>query len=131
MAGVVIAQLFRLQHAAAPDPRIGYAALGVPLAASFIALGMLVLLLGACRFWRLQAALVRGKTWAGGWEILAMYVSYRTLFPPVTQSRLFCRHFFFWTSEMFAFLVTDLSTRFPSFWSISLTLVTPAILAWG
>lgn len=72
MTGVVTAQLFRLQHAAAPNPRIGFFVLGVPLAAAFIALGMLVLMVGALRFWRQQKALVRGMVWAGGWEIVGI-----------------------------------------------------------
>ncbi|KAL5447688.1 hypothetical protein PMIN07_001810 [Paraphaeosphaeria minitans] len=72
VTGVVVAQLFRLQHASSPNLHIGFFVLGVPLAASFIALGILVLLLGALRFWRQQAALVRGRVWVGGWEVLAI-----------------------------------------------------------
>ncbi|KAK7191681.1 uncharacterized protein CC84DRAFT_1115765 [Paraphaeosphaeria sporulosa] len=72
MTGIITAQLFRLQHSSSPNPRIGFVVLGVPLAASFIALGMLVLLLGALRFWRQQRALVKGRVWAGGWELLVI-----------------------------------------------------------
>jgi uncharacterized membrane protein YidH (DUF202 family) len=46
------------------------ARIGTPLAASL--LGMLVLLIGALNFWRQQAALVRGKVWARGWEIVVI-----------------------------------------------------------
>lgn len=74
MTGVITAQLFRLQHALAPDPRIGFFVLGVPLAATFISLGMLVLVFGAVRFWRQQSAMVRGKVHAGGWEIWSIMV---------------------------------------------------------
>lgn len=32
-------------------------------------MAIVVLLVGAIRFWRLQRALVRGKAMAGGWEV--------------------------------------------------------------
>jgi len=70
MIGVIIAQLFRLQHHSNPHPNFGFFVLGTPLAATFIAFGMLVLLVGAVRFWRCQNALVRGKAVAGGWELV-------------------------------------------------------------
>ncbi|OJD29447.1 uncharacterized protein BKCO1_8000022 [Diplodia corticola] len=74
MTGVMIAQLMRLQHAPNPDPRYGYHALGKPLAAVFITAAIAVLILGAFRFWRQQNAIVRGKVFAGGWEILAIMI---------------------------------------------------------
>jgi uncharacterized membrane protein YidH (DUF202 family) len=69
MTGIVIAQLFRLQHSVSPDPTLGYFVLGMPLAATFIVAAMIVLLLGAYRFWRQQGAMARGKIFAGGFEI--------------------------------------------------------------
>lgn len=72
MTGVIIAQLFRLQHSVNPNPEIGFYVIGVPLAASFIALGVVVLLIGAFRFWRQQRAMLRGKVHAGGWELTAI-----------------------------------------------------------
>lgn len=42
---------------------------GTPLAACFIIAAIIVLSLGAVRFWRQQSAIVRGKVIAGGWEI--------------------------------------------------------------
>lgn len=51
MLGVIIAQLFRLQHTEEPDRDIGYFVLGIPLAAVLIAAGMLVLFFGAYRTW--------------------------------------------------------------------------------
>lgn len=74
MTGVMVAQLFRLQHAPKPDPHFGYHALGKPLAAVFILSAIAVTFLGAFRFWRQQNAIVRGKVHAGGWEILAIMV---------------------------------------------------------
>ncbi|KAF2200193.1 hypothetical protein GQ43DRAFT_374412 [Delitschia confertaspora ATCC 74209] len=72
MTGVVVAQLFRLQHALTPNLKFGYFILGIPLSASFICAAILVLLLGAYRFWRQQSALVRGRCYAGGWEIVVI-----------------------------------------------------------
>ena len=69
MLGVVIAQLFRLQHTDNPNRVIGYFIVGTPLAAVLIIAGIVVLLLGAFRTWRQQNAIVRGKIHAGGWEV--------------------------------------------------------------
>lgn len=74
MVGVTTAQLFRLQHSLNPNPSIGYFVLGIPLAASFIGFGVVVLLVGAFRFWRQQNAMIRGRVRAGGWEITAVMV---------------------------------------------------------
>jgi len=71
---VIIAQLFRLQHVETPDKIIGYHELGIPLASVCIVASMVVLLLGAVRFWRQQNAILRGKVHAGGWEINAIGV---------------------------------------------------------
>lgn len=72
IVGVVIAQLFRLQHSQNPDLKIGFFVLGIPLAALFIVAAIFVILLGACRFWRQQNAILRGKVHAGGWEVNAV-----------------------------------------------------------
>jgi uncharacterized membrane protein YidH (DUF202 family) len=74
MTGVIIAQLFRLQHSINPNPSIGFFVLGVPLAAMFIGAALLVVLVGAYRFWKQQHAMVRGKVHAGGWEIVGIMV---------------------------------------------------------
>ncbi|KAF1360591.1 hypothetical protein EJ07DRAFT_45487, partial [Lizonia empirigonia] len=72
MTGVIIAQLFRIQRSANPDPKIGFYVIGQPLSAAFISMAIFVLLVGAIRFWRLQDALVRGKALAGGWEVFVI-----------------------------------------------------------
>ncbi|UPX11689.1 uncharacterized protein EKO05_0002281 [Ascochyta rabiei] len=72
MIGVMIAQLFRIQRAENPDPKIGFYVIGEPLSVAFIGMAIFVLLVGAMRFWRLQDALVRGKALAGGWEVFAI-----------------------------------------------------------
>jgi uncharacterized membrane protein YidH (DUF202 family) len=69
MSGVIIAQLFRLQHSLTPSTEIGFFILGVPLATTFIGFGMVVLLFGAFRFWLQQNALTRGRIYTGGWDI--------------------------------------------------------------
>lgn len=74
MAGVTISQLFRLQHSLAPNTVFGYYVAGEPLAGCFISASIVVVLLGAIRFWRQQNAMVRGKVWAGGWEIVLIMV---------------------------------------------------------
>lgn len=41
--------------------------------ASVCVLGaMLILLVGAYRFWRQQNAMLRGKVYAGGWEVMVI-----------------------------------------------------------
>ncbi|KAK7540788.1 uncharacterized protein J3D65DRAFT_253531 [Phyllosticta citribraziliensis] len=74
MTGVILAQLFRLQHSLHPDAHLGFYVLGIPLASTFIACAIAVALLGAFRFWRQQSAIVRGKVLAGGWEVLVIMV---------------------------------------------------------
>ncbi|KAF1959170.1 hypothetical protein CC80DRAFT_406882 [Byssothecium circinans] len=69
MTGVITAQLFHLQRSSNPNPTFGFFKLGIPLATAFIALGLVVLLIGAYRFWRQQNAMIRGTVYAGGWEI--------------------------------------------------------------
>jgi uncharacterized membrane protein YidH (DUF202 family) len=70
MTGVITAQLFHLQHAPDPSPTFGFYSIGRPLSVTFIGMAILVVMVGAVRFWRLQRALVRGKACAGGWEVL-------------------------------------------------------------
>ena len=72
MVGVVVAQLFRLQHSVNPDMELGYYVVGIPLGATFISASIFVLLVGAYRFWRQQNAMLRVKAIAGGWEIIAI-----------------------------------------------------------
>ncbi|KAF2831280.1 hypothetical protein CC86DRAFT_366680 [Ophiobolus disseminans] len=81
MTGVLIAQLFRLQHVSTPNPDFGFFVIGRPLSITFIASAILVMLVGAFRFWKLQGGLVRGKAYTGGWEVLVVmglsgFVSY-------------------------------------------------------
>lgn len=72
MLSVIIAQLFRLEHAQSPDQVFGYFTLGIPLACVCTGAAIIVLLLGAYRFWRQQNAILRGKVHAGGWEMLVI-----------------------------------------------------------
>lgn len=70
MMGVLIAQLYRIQHAPSPNPMFGYYVLGKPIATIFQASALGMVLLGAVRFWRQQSAMARGKVHVRGWEIL-------------------------------------------------------------
>lgn len=69
MISVIIAQLYRLEHAQNPNKVFGYYAMSIPLACICIGAAIVVLLLGAYRFWRQQNAILRGKVHAGGWEM--------------------------------------------------------------
>jgi uncharacterized membrane protein YidH (DUF202 family) len=69
MLGVIISQLFTLQKAIAPDPLLGYVAVGKPLGAICQCAAMFALLLGTHRWWRQQNAITRGKALAGGFEL--------------------------------------------------------------
>ncbi|CZT19489.1 uncharacterized protein RCC_05340 [Ramularia collo-cygni] len=70
MLGVLVAQLYRLQHSATPDPTFGYFALGKPLSAILQCAALGTVLLGGIRFWRQQSAMARGKVYACGFEML-------------------------------------------------------------
>ncbi|KAI8939860.1 hypothetical protein NX059_003594 [Plenodomus lindquistii] len=72
MTGVLIAQLFHLQHSPTPNGNYGFHVIGRPLSAVFIGMAIVVLLIGAVRFWRIQRLLLGGKTLTGGWEVLAV-----------------------------------------------------------
>jgi uncharacterized membrane protein YidH (DUF202 family) len=74
MTGVLTAQLFRLQHAANPSKHFGFYVVGRPLSILFIGMAIVVVLIGAYRFWKLQNALIRGKAYTGGWEVLLIMV---------------------------------------------------------
>jgi uncharacterized membrane protein YidH (DUF202 family) len=74
MIGVVISQFFRLQHSPTPSTSFGFYIAGEPLAGCFIVAAIVVVLVGAIRFWRQQSAMVRGKVWAGGWEVYVIMV---------------------------------------------------------
>ena len=72
MMSVVIAQLSRLEHAQNPDRVFGYFTLSIPSACVCIGAAIFVMLVAACRFWRQQNAILRGKVHAGGWEMNAI-----------------------------------------------------------
>jgi len=74
MLGVVIAQLYRLQHSQSPDPTFGYYVLSKPISCIFHASAICVALLGSVRFFRQQHAMAIGKVQAGGFEIMIIGV---------------------------------------------------------
>jgi uncharacterized membrane protein YidH (DUF202 family) len=57
-----------------PNLTFGFYVLGTPLAATFISAAIIILCLGAFRCWKQQEALVRGKVYAGGWEMVVVMV---------------------------------------------------------
>jgi hypothetical protein len=74
MLGVVVAQLYQLQHAPSPDPKFGYFVLSKPIACIFQVSAVCVTLLGSVRFFRQQYAMSIGKVRAGGWELMIIGV---------------------------------------------------------
>lgn len=74
MTGVVTEQLFHLQRAPNPNPHFGFFVIGRPLSVTFIAMAIVVLLIGVIRFWRVQRGLLRGKALTGGWEVLLVMI---------------------------------------------------------
>lgn len=69
MVGVLIAQLFSLNHAVVHNADFGFHRVGKPLACVCHLLAILVAVAGAYRFWRQQHALARGRVHAGGREV--------------------------------------------------------------
>jgi hypothetical protein len=74
MLGIVVAQLYRLQHSPSPDPNFGYFVLSKPIACIFQVSAVCVTLLGCVRFFRQQYAMSIGKVRAGGWELMIIGV---------------------------------------------------------
>ncbi|KIX97786.1 uncharacterized protein Z520_06564 [Fonsecaea multimorphosa CBS 102226] len=69
MVGVVIAQVFRLNHSLHPNPHLGFFVVGVPLSCVCHGSAILISGLGAFRFIRYQKAMARGYALSGGWEM--------------------------------------------------------------
>jgi uncharacterized membrane protein YidH (DUF202 family) len=69
--GVVIAQTARIQHIVHPEREheIKYSVLGVPQAAACQGAAIVVILIGAYRFFRQEKAMIRRKARIGGWEL--------------------------------------------------------------
>ncbi|KAL0935172.1 uncharacterized protein CTRU02_209763 [Colletotrichum truncatum] len=74
--GTIVAQLFALQQS---DSGFGYTMVGKPLASVCYGLSMCTTLLGACRVWRLQHAMLRGKAIAGGFEVMSLALGFLAL----------------------------------------------------
>jgi hypothetical protein len=86
MLGVLIAQLYRLQHSPSPGVIFGYYVLSLPLSILFQCAAILVLGLGCIRFYRQQAAMARGKVHAGGWDLYTLMGSAFMVSTPATQA---------------------------------------------
>ncbi len=70
MMGVAIAQLLVLQHAPHPNIGFGFQVIGQPMACACQIAAVVVTVQGACRFWVQQEAVLRGKIWTGGWDLV-------------------------------------------------------------
>ena len=72
MTGIYVAQLMRLQHSPTPTKTIGFFAVGVPLSCICQIIAMIVTVIGAFRFFKIQNNLALNWAVSGGWEILAI-----------------------------------------------------------
>ena len=68
MIGVMVAQLFRLNDDLQRGS-FGFYRASRGLAAMLVGSTIVIVLVGAIRFWRQQTAMARGKVWAAGWEL--------------------------------------------------------------
>jgi hypothetical protein len=71
--GTLIAQLFTMQQ---QDSGFGYSQVGKPMASVCFALSICTVLLGACRVWRQQHAMIAGKALTGGFEIIVLSAAF-------------------------------------------------------
>lgn len=70
LLGVLIAQLFSLQHSHIHHPQFGFYKVGLPLSCICHGFAIVIALAGSCRFMRQQQAFARGKVHASGWELM-------------------------------------------------------------
>lgn len=77
----MIAQLLRLDsELSTPErPTPNRAIGGVALSGSFMIGSIVILLMGAIRFWRQQVAMANGKCWAGGPEMLLVWTTFASV----------------------------------------------------
>lgn len=97
ITGTIVAQLFVLEQ---PQTGFGYATIGRPLASVCFSFSICTVLLGTCRFWRHQHAMIHGKALTGGFEIVVLGI----------VSLLVCCLAFSFTSAV-CFLIGDFSTN--------------------
>lgn len=69
MVGIIITQLFRIEHVPSPSDRISYHDVGKPLGAAFQVAAMAQSALAFIRYLRQQMSMARGKVLANGWEL--------------------------------------------------------------
>jgi uncharacterized membrane protein YidH (DUF202 family) len=69
MLGAVIAQLTVIQRAPNPSTTFGFLLIGKPLSIVCVCYSILISILGATRWWKLQRGLLNGKAISGGVEI--------------------------------------------------------------
>lgn len=88
MQGVLVAQLFRLQRPSHAVDRLSFYEVGIPLSVTCHFVAVVIALIGAFRFWRQQNAIVRGKVYAGGWELNSVGILLFVVSLPRTMASL-------------------------------------------
>ena len=73
VVGVITTQSFALHQ---PDTGFGCSAIGKPLATFCYCTAILTLLIGACRVWRYQRAMLNGKALTGGFEVNFLIIAF-------------------------------------------------------
>lgn len=74
ITGVVVAQVMRLNGDDKPGSDLGFFDASVPLAIVFYITAMIVLVLGATRFYHFQHEMACGRGIAGGWELTLIMI---------------------------------------------------------
>ncbi|KAL2755795.1 hypothetical protein ACRALDRAFT_1064202 [Sodiomyces alcalophilus JCM 7366] len=72
ITGTIVAQLYVLQQ---PPSGFGYGTVGRPLASICYGFSICTVLLGTCRAWRHQHAMIGGKALTGGFEIVVLAIA--------------------------------------------------------
>ena len=108
MTGIFTTQFFVLQTTHPSQTTMSFFLLGVPLGSLCQAAALINVVVGACRFWRHQNAMMKGRACTGGWEILligglialvsACQLRQTTLLTKPSPNRSFCRSSFFSSS---------------------------------
>jgi uncharacterized membrane protein YidH (DUF202 family) len=70
--GVLVTQLYTILNESDAKTGLGFHNIGIPISCLCHVIAMAIPILGACRFFRQQSVLARGKVHAGGWELNAI-----------------------------------------------------------
>ena len=73
MTGIFIAQLMRLQNSPTPSRGVSSFDVGIPLSSICQLMAIIITLVGAIRFLKLQKRMALGWAISGGWEIILIW----------------------------------------------------------